>query len=123
MQNRYFLAIIAVVAIVLFAAGFVLSEQSIDVAGCKANWKTVDVAVGKSELCSSTCTASPEDQQHNAIVNALICACTKAAVNDYSDAAVNQRIEEVTGSFFGYQMTAQEICDQSGFFLVKISYG
>jgi hypothetical protein len=123
MQNRYFAAIIIVIVVVLFVAGLFLADQQIDVNGCAAKWRTVSVTVQHSELCSAAaCAASPDKQQHNAIVSALLCACSKASSQQYSDAAANKRIEDVVKNFFGYTLTAQEMCDQPGLFLTKRSY-
>ncbi len=124
MENRYILATILIIIIVLFGMGFFLSDQQIDVAGCTAKWKLTPVTVPRSDLCpSQLCTASSDGQQHNAIVDALLCACDNAKSGQYANEADNKRIEEVVGNFFGYSVTVNEICDQPGLFLTKRSYG
>jgi len=117
-------AIIVIILVILFVAGFFLGDQTIDIAGCKAQWKTTSVTVQQSELCSAqTCIATPADQQHNAIVSALLCACEKTKAGGYVDLAANSRIEDVVKQYFGYTATAQELCDQPGVILVRRSYG
>jgi len=124
MEKRYIAAIVVVIFAVLFALGSFVSVQSIDVVGCRAEWKTTFVTVTTSELCSSpSCTAQPADQQHNAIVDALLCACEKARSSEYTAQNENQRIEEVVREKFGYSGSASEFCEQSGLFLAKRSYG
>jgi len=124
MENKFLLAIGLIIIVVLFSIGVFLSDQQLDVAGCTAKWKLVSVNVPRSDLCpSNSCVASPSAQQHNAIVDALLCACEKTKYVQYSDEAVNNRIKEVVNNFFGYTLTANEVCEQPGSFLVKRSYG
>ncbi len=124
MEKKYVGMIVVIVLVVLFVLGSFLGAQRIDIAGCTAEWKTVDVTVQSSPLCpSATCTAHPDAQQHNAIVNAMVCACEKAKAVQYTDTAINSRIQDVTKSFFGYDITAQQLCDSPGEFLVERSYG
>ncbi len=124
MQNRYILAVIVIIFVVLVAAGFLVGDQQIDVAGCTAKWRTTAITVQQSELCSqSQCTAQPSEQQHNAIVDALLCACDRAKAAGYANTDINKRIEEVLQLSLGYQSTAQDVCEQSGLVLVKHAYG
>jgi hypothetical protein len=124
MENRFVLAIVVMFFVAMFAVGFFVGDEKIDVAGCTAEWKTTAITVQSSELCSANqCTAQPADQQHNAIVGAVLCACGRAKAAGYADAAVNSRIEEVVSLSFSYQATAQELCEQPGIILVRHAYG
>lgn len=124
MENKFVLAIIVLVFAVLFASGFFIGDQQIDIAGCTAKWKTTPVTVQQSELCSQgQCIAQPSQQQHNAIVEAVLCACDKAKSGTYADDAVNKRIEEVLELSLNYRATAQEVCDSPGLILVRQAYG
>ena len=124
MENKYILAIILIIVAILLASGFFVGDQQIDVAGCKAQWKTTPTTVAKSELClQNQCTAQPADQQHNALVDATLCACEKARAGSYADETANKRIEEVFSSAFSYQASVSEICDNPGSVLVKRAYG
>jgi hypothetical protein len=125
MENK-FIALTALIAIViLFAMGAAINENCVSVGQCKQCWKTTQVVVSDQLLCSgnSSCLASPADQQNNAIVDAVICACINAKSSDYGDAALNSRIEDVIKEYMKYDITAQEICEQSGTFLTKNVYG
>lgn len=118
------LTIALIVFFALFISGFFLSEQQIDVAGCTARWSLLPVSVARSDLCpAGSCLASSDAQQHNAIVDALLCACSKAKSAQYSDAPANKRIEDVVKNFFGYSIGAAEACEQPGVFLTRRSYG
>jgi parvulin-like peptidyl-prolyl isomerase len=125
MENRLILAIVVVIFVILVIAGFFMGDQQIDVAGCTAKWKTTAITVQKSELCGqSQCVAQPAEQQHNAIIDALLCACDKAKTANYADENANKRIEEVVSLALNYQASAQGICEQSGLPLfVKHAYG
>ncbi|MCX6816061.1 MAG: hypothetical protein NT120_04385 [Candidatus Aenigmarchaeota archaeon] len=124
MEKKYVAVLIIIILALLFLSGFFLSSQTIDVGGCTAEWKTTTTTVAKSELCSlATCAASPADQQHNAIVSAILCACDKTKTANYANDANNKRIEDVVKQYFGYTTTAQELCDQPGMILVRRSYG
>ena len=124
MDNKYFIVIIIVIFVILFASGFFLGNEKIDVAGCAATWRSTPQTVQKSELCNQAqCTAQPQDQQHNAIIDAVLCACEKAKAGSYADADTNKKIEETVNLAFSYQTTAKEICDQPGLILVKHAYG
>lgn len=124
MERKYIAATLAIIFVVLFTAGFFLGGTTIDIAGCPASWRTIDVTVPQGELCSGqTCVARPYDQQNNAIVDGLLCACARATTEQFADQTVNNRIEEVVSQHFGYQLTAQQICGSDGqTFLLKRSY-
>lgn len=124
MRMRYFLVIVLLTLGIFFASSFFLSEQSVDVAGCKASWKTFSVATGRSDLCSSdSCVASPADQQHNVLVDATLCACERASASQFVDSGVNKRIEETVKLYFGFDLPANQVCGSQGQqFLVKRSY-
>ncbi len=124
MEKKYIAVTIAMIFVVLFVIGMFFTEQQIDIAGCTAKWSLASVVVPQSDLCpAETCTASPDAQQHNAIVDGLLCACEKARAQGYSDPAVNSRIKEVINAFFDYNVEANEICDQPGIIMTKRSYG
>ena len=123
MQKKFILATLVILFFILLGAGSVLTEQCIDVGGCKQCWKTTP-AVVQSELCgeNSTCLAQPQDQQNNAIADALLCGCGKARTANYQDADLNKKIEETVSEFKGFDAGASEICEQPGIFLAKRSY-
>ena len=125
METKYIAAVVVIIFIALFAAGALLTGQGIDIAGCNANWKTIDTTVAKSDLCSAdSCVATPAAQQHNAIVDGLLCACGRASAVQYSDATTNARIEEVVREYFGYSLGVQQICGSEGQqFLARRAYG
>ncbi len=124
MEQKYIAMVVVIIIVILFVAGTLFGEQQIDISGCTAKWSTVDKTVGQSELCpSESCTATPAAQQNNAIADAMLCACEKAKSSQYVNSTATKRIEEVAKEFFGYTITAQQICEQPGAFLTKRSYG
>jgi hypothetical protein len=124
MEKRYIAVAVLFVFIILVVSGYFLSQSGIDVNGCAAKWSTTTVVTGKSDLCpSGSCTASAADQQHNAIVEAMVCACAKATTDQFASDIENKRIEDVTTEYFGYTLSAAEICGNSGNqFLVRHAY-
>ena len=122
MQTKFILVAIVLLVFILFGLGAVLTENCVNVSGCKSCWKTVPIVV-QSELCSNrTCVAQPADQQNNAIVDSVLCACGKAKASSYADQSMNSDIEGIISQFARYNLTANQICEQTGLFLAKRSY-
>jgi hypothetical protein len=123
MDPRYIIATGAIALVILFLAGGVVSEQCVDIQGCKQCWKTYPVVV-KSDYCpnSSECTAQPGAQQNNAVIDAVLCACSHVKSDGYSNANTNNQIENSVSMYLGYNLTVQDICEQPGFFLAKTLY-
>lgn len=123
MDKKFIAVFLALVFLILLGIGSFISEQCIDVGGCKQCWKTTPTVV-ESDLCGEnrTCLAQPQDLQNNAIVDAIVCACANAKSSSYSDQNVNKKIEDVTSQYTGYGIGVSEICEQPGIFLVKRSY-
>jgi hypothetical protein len=123
MEKKFILATLVILFFVLMGLGSVLSEQCVDVGGCRQCWKTTP-AVVQSELCGEnrTCLAQPQDQQNNAIVDAVLCGCGRAKSINYADPSMNQKIEDVVNQYTRYNITVNEICEQPGVFLTKRSY-
>ncbi len=124
MEIPYVVATLVILVAILFLVGGTLTENCVDIDGCKQCWKTTPVVV-ESPLCpnSSACVASPLAQQNNAIVDSVMCGCQKAQTVSYQNFATNKKIEDTVKEFTGYEITSQEICEQPGRFLVKVSYG
>jgi len=124
MRFRYLYLAIGIILIVMLIYGISISEQCTEIDGCKACWKMVAVTL-TSELCpdpNQSCTAEPYLQQHNALVDMVICACEKAESEDYSNTALNNKIESAVKEMTGYTVTASEICEQPGMLLTKRRY-
>lgn len=122
MQIKFILIAIVILFLILFGLGAALSEKCVDINGCKSCWKTTPVVV-QSDLCSNkTCIAQPADQQNNAIVDSVLCACDKAKSSNYADSSSNRKIQDTVSEFARYNITANELCDQPGLFLTKRSY-
>ncbi len=123
MQKRYILLLAVIIIGIFVYTGNRNVEQTISIGGCSAKFSSQPVTVA-SDLCSGnrTCTATPYEQQNNAVVDVVLCACGKAKAASYGDAAVNARIQEIVSSFYGYSLSAQDICEQQSV-LVKRNYG
>ena len=122
MQTKFIIAAVVIIFLILFGLGAALSEKCVEISGCRSCWKTTPVVV-QSELCSNkTCLAQPADQQNNAIVDSVLCACGKAKSSSYADESANRKIQDVVSEFSHYNITANELCEQPGLFLAKRSY-
>ncbi len=125
MKPRYIYLVIVIILITMFVYGLSVSEQCREISGCKACWKIMPVTI-TSELCpnqSQPCSAEPSLQQHNTMVDMIICACGKAESGSYLDAQINSKIESAVKETTGYTVTASEICSQPGMLLTKRMYG
>ena len=114
--------IFAVIAIALYFTGGAVTKQSVNVGGCHAEWDTIARSV-QSDLCPNAtvpCMAEPFVVQHNAVVDALLCACASTGL-DYADSQLNGQIEDVYKANTNVTLTAQEICE--GGQLAKWTYG
>lgn len=123
MQKKYIFLVIAIIFVVIFVVGSLFSEQKIDIAGCQAKWSLAPVTVQRSDVCDAdSCTAPPELQQYNAVVDALLCACDRAKSEGYANETTNSRISSVVSNFFGYDIDAGELCNEPASYLTKRSY-
>jgi hypothetical protein len=125
MRIKYIVVVVVIIIFFLIALGSVTGEQCISIDNDKACWKIASVFV-TSELCpnvSVSCEAKPEQQQYNAIADLLLRSCQKAQTSEYSDTALNERIEEVLQNFLNLDISAQELCNQPGMVLTKRQYG
>lgn len=124
MEKRYILLFVAIVLGVLIFFGSSGLDRTVSIGNCTAKFATDPVTV-TSDLCpgkNRTCIAQPADQQNNAVVDVLLCACDRAKSDSYSDDSLNSGIATLVSSYFGYNATAQDICDQQAI-LAKRSYG
>jgi len=89
----------AIIAIIFFASlwviGFFNASNRSQVGPCRNCWSNSAIEV-TSELCPTDepCIAEPFLQQHNAVVDTLLCACTNAGNSGYADASTNKQIED-----------------------------
>jgi len=124
MRFRYIYLIIGIILVAMFIYGLSISEQCTEIDGCKACWKMMPVTV-TSDLCpnaSQPCRAEPYLQQHNALVDMIMCACEKADAQEYANIELNNRIEDVIAVMTNYTVTSSEICSQPGMLLTKRVY-
>jgi len=92
-----------------------------EIDGCRACWSWVAVP---RECGNKTCKTNPAIEQHNALVDVIMCACEKAKANNYADKEMNKEIEmlfkDVTANYTG---SVRDICEGSlGASLVKWRY-
>lgn len=123
MQKRYILLLLVIILAVFIYTGNRNVEQSISIGSCSASFQTEPVFV-TSPLCANgtSCTASPGDQQNNAVVDVLLCACESAKAGNYADAELNKKIENLTAAFYSYAVAARDLCEQP-VLLVRRQYG
>jgi hypothetical protein len=124
-MKRWFAAVIFVFVVafaVMFSYGSTISDSCITIGGQKSCWKNYAVTIN-SELCTKNpCTASPELQKHNSIVDAISAACDSAKQNDFSDAALNSEIENALKQISSYELSARVLCSDPGIILAKKFY-
>jgi hypothetical protein len=121
------LALVGFIAALYVIGGFMgpASQSCSQISVCKACWSTTSLNV-TSDLCpniTSPCEAAPAQQQHNAVVDVLTCACTQAKAGDYADTKLNGEIESVLAALTGYDMDTQQFCGNPGLLLSKWRYG
>ena len=140
-----FWSFLAIILVIIFAVGFITSKQNIDIAGCKAEWQsayitsrlcpssnenfsatcqgriiTSPTCPGSNETYNATCLIESYVDQHNAITNAILCACDKArSGSEYPNQQINTRIIEVYKQQYGSDASIQEVCETG---LVKLRY-
>ncbi len=78
----------------LYSLGILTGRRCYEINGCKACWFVLN-----------------ETQHHNALVEVLICACSKASMNEYSDAALNTEIRNIYRTLTGNEATTRDICE------------
>jgi hypothetical protein len=123
MQKRYILLVVVIIIAIFVYTGNRSVEQTISIDSCSAKFFNYPVTV-TSDLCSNstTCIAQPYEQQNNAVVDVILCACQKAKAGDYADAQMNTKIEDLVSGFFGFTVTARDTCEQQSF-LTRRNYG
>jgi hypothetical protein len=111
--------------VALYAFGLtVVPDNCSQIGQCRQCWSTEQIEL-KSELCPNPaieCTASPAQQQHNAVVDALLCACENAKENGYADDKLNKEIEDVVAVLTNTAVAAKQVCDSPGLVLTKRQY-
>jgi hypothetical protein len=123
MQKRYLLLLAVIVIVILAVYGSRNLDSTISIGDCSAKFSRDPVTV-TSDLCGQnrTCVAQPADQQNNAVVDVLLCACDQAKAGNYQDSQLNSKIESLIKEYFGYNITSSSLCDQSAI-LTRRSYG
>lgn len=122
---RYIGMAIVFIIMILFMTGGAMNEQCTSIGECNACWKTTPIII-KSEMCpdpTKDCQALPAQQQHNALVDMLVCACTKTKASNYADGNMNSAIESATREMFGNAVPVQDLCENPANVLVRQQYG
>lgn len=114
--------VLLVVVIVLYIIGGLVGEQCVVIGGCKGCWSATDKTI-TSEMCPTAepCRAQPYQQQRNAVVDVILCACQEAAASGYADADMNTAIQNLHSLYFT-PATITEICGGQTV-MSKIMYG
>jgi len=115
--------IIVVLIVVMFSFGLLLKqfvnlgEGSYEIGKCKASWSW-EPHIVRSEYCPNAtfgnpkeCLSDPMVEQHNALVDLILCACDDAKQNNYGDLNTNQKIEHVYEQLTGYKKDVKAICE------------
>lgn len=122
--TKLLFVLVAILAIIYIFGLTIAPGNCSQIGECKQCWSTEPTNV-TSELCPSAapCIASPAQQQHNAVVDVLLCACGVAKDKEYSDTNLNKEIETVLSTITEDKaITAKQVCDSTGF-LTKRQYG
>ncbi|MFH1420907.1 MAG: hypothetical protein ABIG30_02970 [Candidatus Aenigmatarchaeota archaeon] len=118
-KKIFLLVIVFILAIV--AIGYVTIPPSCyEISDCKACWASTE-QFGTSQYCptAESCKIEPYIDQHNALVDVLLCACSKASSANYADPQLNRDINSLYQTFVGGQAITQEICKEQNPALVK----
>lgn len=122
--KRTILVVAALLAIVYLFGLSIPPGNCSTIGECRQCWSLETTNV-TSEFCPNpavACEAKPAQQQHNAVVDVLLCACAAAQGNEYTDTGLNSQIESVwTTITQDKTITAKQICDSG--FLTKRQYG
>ena len=149
MRFRYTI-ILAIAFLGVFAAIGAFSSQNCSrIDGCNNCWSSSEVQV-TSDLCpiaDQPCNTTPFLQQHNAVVDTLVCACASAKSADYSDPGLNKQIEDAYFAMLGgctddvlavpiqtrerngvfcvdaQPLSVRQLCESPGQYLAKRPYG
>lgn len=115
--------IIIILIIALFVFGsFIAGRGCFSIGECKQCWSWAPRLV-KSEYCpdaNKTCISDPMVDQHNALVDVIMCACNSARDNAYMNEGLNNEIKRVYQEITGYSANTKEICENPD--LVKWKY-
>lgn len=125
LMTKVLFVIVALLAIIYMFGLSIPPDNCSSIGTCRQCWSREPVNIS-SELCPNpavACIATASQQQHNAVVDVLLCACAAAQGNEYTDAGLNSQIEGVwTTITQDRTITAQQLCGSSGL-LTKRQYG
>ncbi len=123
--KKYILAAVALVAAFYIFGLTVPADNCSAIGNCRQCWSRETTEV-QSELCptAAPCNATAAQQQHNAVVDVLLCACSAAQQKQYTDESLNKEIETVAGIITNAQsLSARQLCDSPGLLLTQRMYG
>jgi len=106
---KFYIVVIAAV-VILFIIGAFISVQTVEIGGCKATWYTYTKKVN-STLCPDPnveCDAEPYKQQHNALVDMVMCACSQQSAGNLD---TSSKISETYYLMTGMNLTSDQICN------------
>jgi hypothetical protein len=122
---RYIVIAFGFILLILYLAGGAMNHQCTAIGACSACWRTTPIMI-KSEMCpdpTNECLAQPAQQQHNALVDMLICACTKAKAENYQVQETKGAVESAVKEMLGYTLSAEQLCEDPASVLVRQQYG
>ncbi len=121
MKSVRYVVVALIIAIVLYVVGGFLGTTCVHIGDCKGCWKTVNTRVNSS-LCPTNepCVAEPYQQQRNAVVDVILCACAEAAGEAYANAELNEAIENLHNLYFPHASVSEICSGQTG--MSKLKY-
>ena len=114
-RNLVLIIIAIIVVLVIVASLLTPINGCYSIGDCKKCWSWVPVA----RPCNTTCETDPYIEQHNALIDVIICACGKERSTE-----INGEIEKIYASLYnqtGLVATADSICNY-GVPLIKLGY-
>ena len=116
------LFILVVFFIASYMYGSTIEDSCVTIGGQKSCWKNYVVTLN-SELCTKNpCTASPELQKYNSIVDAVAAGCDAARQESFSNIQMNAEIESALSQITRYEVEVRALCSDPGLILVKKYY-
>lgn len=127
-QRKVIIGAIIMIAVLVVLGQMLSPPNCYTIGNCKSCWSNIET-FGHSDYCpnASACQTVPYIDQHNALVDAITCACTDAEASQYSDPELNNNINSLYRTLTGMAASTQDICGGDNSLastqLIKMYYG
>ena len=115
MDLKRIFIIIAVLFVLLLVAVILMNpvRGCYKITDCEECWSWIPQTRACGVNSTEICETDPALEQHNALVDILLCACVRAEQKGFSDTSLNAKIENLYPDIMhNYTGTAFDICNQ-----------